>query len=416
MHHANRLFLAGALLSIACQVSPLWGQEQKQGRNADENLGNATAVYVGTYTGGASKSQGIYLFRLQTQNLEVSQNITLVPIGLAAETPSPSYIELDLKRRLLFAVNELSEFQGQPTGGVSAFSIDATTGKLKPINQRSSMGKGPCHLVLDKTGKNLLVANYDSGSVVVFPVAVDGALGEASDFVQHSGKSVNKDRQEGPHAHCVTLDPANKFAFVCDLGIDKVMIYHFDAERGKIKPADPAFVSLKAGAGPRHMVFRPDGKFAYVVNELDSTVTAFSYDPITGKLTEVQTVPTLPAYYDGPNTTAEIDVHPSGKWLYVSNRGHNSVVLFNIDSDSGALSFVEEQGTGGKTPRHFGIQPSPKHLAIANQDSNTLLVCRIDAGNGRLKPSGVFAEAPSPVCVKFLPPVGGDREKASTGD
>jgi 6-phosphogluconolactonase len=405
------LILSAAAFSLQ---SP--GADPPQTSAGGDNLKDATWVYVGTYTGGKSKSQGIYLFRLQTQNLEVSQNITLVPLGLAAETASPSFIEIDPKRRLLFAVNETTELQGKPTGAVSAFSNNPTTGKLTLINQRSSMGAGPCHLVLDKTGKNLLVANYDSGNVAVFPVAADGTLGEPTDFVQHAGKSVNKQRQEGPHAHCVTLDPANKFVFVCDLGLDKVMTYRFDAEHGKLTSNEPAFTTLKPGAGPRHMVFRPDGKFAYVINELDSTVTAFSYNPQTGALTEVQTISTLPHYYDGPNTTAEIDVHPSGKWLYASNRGHNSVILFSIDPDSGNLTYVEEQGTGGKTPRHFGIQPSPKHLAIANQDSDSILVCRIDAGNGRLKPSGVFAEAPSPVCVKFLPPVGGDHEKASTGD
>src|SRR2546428_455405 len=254
-----------------------------------------TFVYVGTYTG--SKSKGIYLFRLQTENLEVSQNITLVPLGLAAETSNPSFIELDLKRRLLFAVNELNEFEGKPTGAVSAFSIDRDTGMLTPLNQRPSM---------------------------------------------------------------------------C--------------------------------AGPRHMVFRPDGRFAFVVNELSSTITVFAYDSGAGVLRERQTVSTLPEYFDGANTTAEIDVHPSGKWLYVSNRGHNSVVLFNVDADKGTLTYVEEQGTGGFKPRHFGIEPSAKHLAIANQDSDTVLVARIDAGNGRLKPSGVFAQAPTPVCVKFLPP------------
>jgi 6-phosphogluconolactonase len=362
---------------------------------------NTTLVYVGTYTRGASK--GIYVFKLQTQNLEVSQNILLVPLGLAAETSNPSFFELDTKRRLLFAVNEDSEFEGKPTGSVSAFSIDGATGKLKLINQRSSMGAGPCHIVMDKSGRNLLVANYDSGNVAVLPVAADSTLGEPSDFVQHAGKSVNPQRQEGPHAHCVTLDNANRFAFVCDLGLDKVMCYRFDADRGKLTPNEPASVSLKPGAGPRHMVFRPDGKFAYVINELDSTITTFAYDADKGALSELETVSTLPPYWDGKNTTAEIAVNPSGKYLYASNRGHNSVILFSIDKDKGTLTFVEEQGTGGKTPRHFGIEPSAKHLAIGNQDSDTVLVCRIDAENGRLKPSGVFADCPSPVCVKFLP-------------
>ncbi len=416
MHISKPLQVAAVCLAAAISFAHAARAQDAQDAGVGEDVSKATVVYCGTYTGGKSKSQGIYLFRLKTSGLEVSQNITLVPLGLAAETPSPSFLELDEKRRLLFAVNELNQFEGKPTGAVSAFKIHPTTGKLTLVNQRSSMGAGPCHLVLDKTGKNLLVANYDSGSVAVFPVAADGTIGEPSDFVQHKGSSINKERQEGPHAHCVALDPANQFAYVCDLGLDKVMIYRFDAEHGKLAPVEPAFAALKPGAGPRHMVFRPDGKFAYVINELDSTVTAFSYNKKTGALKEIQTLSTLPPWYDGSNTTAEIDVHPSGKWLYASNRGHNSVILYNIDSDAGTLTYVEEQGTGGKTPRHFGIQPNPKHLAIANQDSDSILVCRIDAGNGRLKPSGVFASAPSPVCVKFLPPVGGDREKAMTGD
>jgi 6-phosphogluconolactonase len=361
-----------------------------------------TLVYVGTYT--KAKSKGIYVFRLQTSGLEVSQNIMLVPLGLAAESANPSFLELDMKRRLIFAVNEVDSFQGKATGAVSAFSIDPATGKLSLLNQRPSGGTGPCHLVLDRAGKNVLVANYGSGSVAVLPVAADGRLGEPSEVVQHSGKSVHPERQKGPHAHCVTLDPENRFAFVCDLGLDKVMAYRFDAARGKLSANNPAFVATKPGAGPRHMVFRPDGRFAYVLNEMNSTVSAYAYDAKAGALKELQTLRTLPEHYDGPNSCAEIDIHPSGKFLYVSNRGHNSVVLFGVDGSAGTLTFVEEQGTGGKSPRHFGIEPSAKHLVIANQGSDSLLVCRIDAGNGRLKPSGVFAEAPLPVCAKFLPP------------
>jgi len=363
---------------------------------------DATLVYVGTYTG--PKSQGIYVFRLQAENPAVSQNITLVPLGLAAASSNPSFLALDLKRRLLFAVNEVSEFDGKPTGAVSAFAIDKTKGTLALINQQPSMGAGPCHLVLDGSGRHLLVANYGSGSVSVLPVAADGRLGVASDVVQHTGSSVNPERQKGPHAHCVTIDRANRFVFVCDLGLDKVLAYRFDARRGTLTPHDPPFAQVKPGAGPRHMVFRPDGRFAYVVNELSSTVTTFRYDANAGALHDLQTVSTLPEQFDGANTGAEVDVHPSGKWLYVSNRGHNSVVLFNVDSNTGRLTYVEEQGTGGFKPRHFGIDPSATYLAVGNQDSDTILVARIDAGNGRLKPSGVFAHAPSPVCMKFLPP------------
>jgi 6-phosphogluconolactonase len=222
--------------------------------------------------------------------------------------------------------------------------------------------------------------------------------------VQHAGKSVNPERQTGPHAHCVTLDNANRFAFVCDLGLDKVLIYRYDASKGTLTPHDPPFAAVKPGAGPRHMVFRPDGRFAYVANELDSTIASFAYDADAGRLNPVETVSTLPPYFDGKNTAAEIGMHPSGKWLYVSNRGNETVVLFEIDRDKGTLTYIEEQGTGGKTPRHFGIEPSAKHLAICNQNSDTVLVCRIDSGNGRLKPSGVFASVGTPVCAKFLPP------------
>ena len=272
-----------------------------------------TLLYVGTYTG--AKSKGIYLFKLQKENLAAAQNLALVPLGLAAEVQSPSFLEIDPQRRLLFAVTESNRFEGQPTGAVSAFSIDPATGRLTLLNQQSSMGSGPCHLVLDQTGRNILVANYGSGSVAVLPVAADGRLGEATDFVQHTGSSVHPDRQRGPHAHCVTLDPANRFVFVCDLGLDKVLCYRFDAEQGKLTPNEPAFATVKAGAGPRHMVFRPDGRFAYVINELDSTITAFAYDSDHGVLREVQTVATLPEDFDGANTTAEIACPSFGKIL-----------------------------------------------------------------------------------------------------
>jgi len=368
-----------------------------------------TLVYVGTYTG--PKSQGIYLFRLQDESRAASENVTLVPLGLAAPSSNPSFLELDPRRRLLFAVNEVGQFEGKPTGAVSAFAIDPAKGTLTFINQQPSMGSAPCHLALDRSGRHLLVANYGSGSVSVLPVASDGRLGAPSHVVQHTGSSVNQERQRGPHAHCVTFDRANRFVFVCDLGLDKVLAYRFDSERGTLTPHDPPFAQVKPGAGPRHMVFRPDGRFAYIVNELSSTVTAFRYDADAGVLHDVQTISTLPERFDGTNSGAEIDVHPSGKWLYASNRGHNSVVLFAIDSAGGTLRYVEAQGTGGSKPRHFGIEPAARYLAVANQDSDTILVTRIDAGNGRLKPAGAPASAPSPVCVKFLPPPAG-RQRA----
>jgi len=242
----------------------------------------------------------------------------------------------------VFAVNEVDRFEGKPVGSVSAFSADAATGKLAPINQRPSMGTGPCHLTLDRDAKYLLVANYDSGSVAVLPVGPDGRLSEASSVVQHAGKSIHPQRQTGPHAHCVALDPANRFAFVCDLGLDQVLSYRFDAHSGKLAPNYPPYVRVQPGIGPRHMVFRPDGRFAYVVNELSSTVAVFACDAQAGKLSDVQTVSSLPEYYDGPNSGAEVGIHPTGKWLYVSNRGNNTVVLFNVDEQKGTLTYVDE--------------------------------------------------------------------------
>jgi 6-phosphogluconolactonase len=356
-----------------------------------------TFVFAGTFTGARGKGKGIYAYWLQTQGMEVSQNITLVPLGLAVETSNPSWIEVDAARRLVFSVN------ADPTGGVSSFSVDPS-GKLKPINQVSSRGAGPAHLALDKSGRWAVVTNYTSGQIAVIPVAADGRLSEAATVLQNSGKGLHPERQAGPHAHCCVFDPANQFALICDLGLDKVFAYRFDAATGKLTPNDPPFATVKPGSGPRHLSFRPDGRFAYLINELTSTITVFSYDAAAGKLAEVQTLSSLPEYYDGPNAGAEIGVHPSGKWVYASNRGNNTVVLFNVDADKGTLTYVEEQGTGGKTPRHFGIQPNAQHLVIANQDADQLLACRIDSGNGRLKPSGIFADCPSPTCAQFLPP------------
>ena len=341
-----------------------------------------------------------------------------MPLGVAAETQSPSFLTLDAKRRLMFCANETETFNGKPGGGVSSFAIDAASGKLKLINQRSSMGAGPCQLVLDKTGRNVLVANYNSGNVAVLPVASDGTLGEATSVIQDSGKGPNAKRQEGPHAHCVTMSPDNKFAFVCDLGIDKVMIFKFDAEHGKLVANDPPFAPTKPGAGPRHLVFHPNGKFAYLINELDSTITTFAYDDKTGALKELQTVSSLPANYKGQNTAAEIAILPSGKFLFASNRGDDSLASFVIDADKGTLTWVEEQSTRGKTPRHFGIAPSGKHLALCNQNSDTVLACSaIEVNNGlgnRLELVGDFVQVPSPCCAVFLPPAGGEKEKPNT--
>ena len=359
---------------------------------------DATLVYVGTYTRGKSVSQGIYAYRLDA----TAQ--TLVPIGLAAATPNPSFLEIDRARGLVFAVNEVDEFAGKPTGAVSAFSIDRTTGKLTLINQQPSMGRGPCHIIIDRTGRHLLIANYGSGTVAVLPVAADGRIGPATAVVQHSGSSVNPERQKGPHAHCMALDAANRFAFACDLGLDKVLAYRFDAATGTLQPHDPPFTALAPGAGPRHMAFTPDGRHAYVLNELHSTITAFAYDGAAGVLKELQTLPTIPAGFTGVNSGAEIAVHPSGKFVYASNRGHDSIAVFSIDAGKGTLTFVAHEPIGGRTPRHFGLDPSGEWMTIAGQASDTLLTGRIDPATGRFKPAGPPLSAPTPVFVGFVPP------------
>jgi 6-phosphogluconolactonase len=373
---------------------------------------NASLVYVGTYTGTPAQSKGIYLFWFQSKGDGVSEVITNVPsLEVAAETPSPSFLTLDAKRRLLFCANETETFNGKPGGGVSAFAIGAN-GKLKLINQRSSMGAGPCQLVLDKTGRNVLVANYNSGNVAVLPVAADGTLGEATCVIQDSGKGPNAERQEGPHAHCVTMSPDNKFAYVCDLGIDKVMVFKFDAKHGKLTENNPPFAQTKPGAGPRHLVFHPNGKFAYVINELASTITTFAYNAKTGALTELQTLSSLPETFKGQNTAAEIAIVPSGKLLFASNRGDDSVVTFAIDANKGTLSWVAERKTHGKTPRHFSIDPSGKHLAICNQNSDHVALLSSLTSDG--EPMLAELAVPSPSCAVFLPPATGQKNKPDT--
>jgi 6-phosphogluconolactonase len=369
-----------------------------------KSTGKDTLVYIGTHTSEGGK--GIYLFRLQSAGTEVFQNVTLVPLGLVAETANPSHFELDTTRRRLFTVNEIEEFDGKPTGSVSAYTIDAD-GKLTLLNRRASMGARPCHVVLDHGGRHLLVANCASGTVTVMPVGADGSLGAAAKSIQIAAPSgASEVRDLVP---CVVLDPASRFAFVCDPRSDRIVSYSFDVTRGELGSTALAAVTMKGGAGPRQMVFRQDGRFAYVLNERSSTVTILAYNPATGALAETQTVSTLPEYFDGPNAAGELHIHRSGKWLYASNVGHNSVVLFTIHPETGALTFVEEQGTGGKTPRQFGIEPSSKHLAISNRGSNTVLASRIDEGNGRLKPSGIFADVPAPAAIRFLPPQGAER-------
>jgi 6-phosphogluconolactonase len=354
-------------------------------------------AYVGTYSTGDSK--GIYQYRVQ----ENSSGLTLTPLGLAAAAANPSFLAVDTKRRVLFAVNETSDFGGKPSGAVSAYAMEAGTGRLTLLNQKPTNGTDPCHIVLDPSGQNVLIANYSSGSVAVYRVGSDGRLGEMSSFVQHQGKSVHPDRQKGPHAHAINFDPSGRLVFVCDLGMDKVMAYQFDAATGKLTPATPASIPLAAGAGPRHMTFRADGRFAYVVNELNSTVTAFAVEPGTSRFREVQTISTLPPDFKGRSTCAEIQLHSSGSFLYASNRGHDSLAVFAVDAASGKLRAVDYALTGGRTPRHFDFSPAGTHVVAANQETGTLQISTIDPKTGRLQAAASLVPAPVPVCVVFAP-------------
>jgi 6-phosphogluconolactonase len=351
-------------------------------------------VFFGTYTGG--KSEGIYRATLDPATGALSQP------ELAAKVENPSFLAVHPSGKFLYAAGELSNFEGKPGGAVSAFALDSKTGGLTLLNQQSSRGAGPCHLVVDRTGGNVLVANYGGGSVAVLPIDKDGRLRPASSFVQHKGSSVNPKRQEAPHAHSINVDPAGAFAVVADLGLDKVLVYRFDAAAGTLTANDPPHAAVSPGAGPRHFAFHPSGRFAYVINEMNSTVTAFAYDAKKGTLSEIDTKSTLPGPQQG-NSTAEVQVHPSGKFLYGSNRGHNSLAIFRIDEKTGALTATGHQPTGGRTPRNFGIDPTGKFVLAANQGSDSVVVFRVDQETGKLEETGQSIKVPTPVCVKFLP-------------
>jgi len=351
-------------------------------------------LYVGTYTKGESK--GIYAFRYDPKSADATS------LGLAAETANPSFLAASPDQRFLYAVNELTEYQGASSGAVTAFAINPGDGKLTQLNESASRGADPCYISFDRTGKYVLVANYTGGSIVVFPVSQDGHLEPASAFVQHQGRGQNPERQEGPHAHWIETTPDNRLALVADLGLDEILIYRFDAKTGTLMPNDPPFGKTDAVAGPRHVSLHPNGKFVYVIDELSSTITVFAFDSSHGSLQALQAISTLPADFKGKNDTAEIHVHPNGKFLFASNRGHDSIAVFSIDQNTGKLSFTADFPTGGKTPRNFELDPGGTHLLVANQDSGNIVTFTIDQQNGRLTSTGQERKVPSPVSLRFV--------------
>ena len=371
--------------------------EKKRARLSQkgEKLPETYTVYVGTYTGQDSK--GIYVCRFNSRTGEITE------AEVAAEVKNPSFLAIHPNRRFLYAVTESGDFDGKNTGAVSAFSIDPESKKLTLLNHQPSEGAGPCYLVVDAKGKNVLVANYGGGSIACLPVGKDGRLGKASSAIQHKGSSVNPSRQEGPHAHSINLDPANRYAFAADLGLDKILIYRFDGERGRLEPNDPPSVSVDPGAGPRHFAFHPSGSYAYVINEIGNTVTAFAYDSAHGVLKPLQTISNLPPDFKEVSYTAEVVVHPSGKFLYGSNRGHDSIAVFEIDQKTGKLKFVKTVPTGGKTPRNFYVDPRGQYLLAENMDSGNVAILKIDQKSGDLSPTGHELRVPSPCCIRMMP-------------
>jgi len=352
-------------------------------------------LYVGTYT--KAESKGIYVYRYDGSSGKATS------LGLAAEAVNPSFLTSDPAHRILYAVNEVETYKGATNGGVSAFAIDQQTGKLGFLNEVASRGADPCYIAFDKTGRYVLVANYTSGNIAVFPVSKDGRLGESSAFVQHSGKGVNPERQEGPHAHWIETTADNRYAIAADLGLDEVLVYRFDAQDGSLKANDPPYVKVDAGSGPRHLAFGPDEKFAYLLSEMKSTVTVFAFDASRGVLHPVQTISTLPKGFSGTNDAAEIHVHPNGKFLYASNRGNDSIASFAIDQHTGLLTAIGHVSTQGKTPRNFEIDPTGSRLLVANQDTGNIVVFHLDQQTGRLTPADEVLKVPSPVSLDFVP-------------
>jgi 6-phosphogluconolactonase len=343
-------------------------------------------LYVGTYT--STTSEGIYTYQMDQLTGALKRT------G-AIKSENPSFLAIDPRKRFLYAVNET------PAGAVSSFRIDSQTRQLTFLNQQPSAGADPCFLMVDQRSKSLLLANYTGGNVAVLPIQRDGSLGAAIDVKQHEG-SGPREQQKAPHAHCIKLDRSNRFAVAADLGSDKVMIYRFNPLSGKLEPGTQPSAPLHPGAGPRHLTFHPNGKYLYVINELDSSLTTFKYNPVTGTLVAFETVSTLPRDFTGKSYCADIHISRSGRFLYGSNRGHNSIVVFAIDPQTARLSLVEHVSTEGKWPRNFVIDPSGRFLLVANQHTDNVVVFSIDSRTGRLTPTGATEQIPVPVCLQFL--------------
>ena len=356
--------------------------------------GKTFLMYVGTYTGPASK--GIYGYRFDALTGKATE------LGLVAETENPSFLAISPSQRFLYSVNEISTFQNQKAGAVSSFRIEPNTGKLTFLNQVSSAGAGPCFIALDRSAKYIFAANYEGGNVAVLPLLPSGQLGPVSSAIQHQGHGADPDRQEGPHPHWIGPSADNHHAIVADLGLDKLFVYGFDPAGGSLLKAGSSQVSLPPRSGPRHFAFNSSGNLGYVINEMGSTVTAFAFNAKHGTLHEKQTISTLPEGFKGKNDPAEIELHPSGKFLYATNRGHDSIAVFAIDPRDGMLKNVQYVPTEGSKPRTFEIDPTGSYLLLADQGSDKIVIFRIDRNSGRLSPTGQTLAISAPVSIKFV--------------
>ena len=363
------------------------------------NENNVVTVYIGTYTRSEQhvdgKGEGIYIY-----HLDLSSGM-LSPVNIVASITSPAFLTVNPRQRALYAVNEVDELDGQPGGAVSAFAIDPATGGLHVLNRQPSGGTFPCHVSVDQSGAWVLAANYGSGSVIALPILSDGSLGPVAAHVQHHGSSATS-RQESPHAHCVITDPTNHYLLAADLGIDRIKIYRLDPPHGLLTPNDPPDVALEAGAGPRHLDFHPNGRYLYCLNELNSTLSAFAYDAEHGTLHPIQTIATLPDDFRGTNYCAAVEVAPSGRFVYSSNRGHDSIAIFAIDQATGALTSVGYVSSQGHYPRTFTIDPTGKLLLVANQNTDTVVSFWINPQTGQLTLTGYTAHVPTPVCLRAV--------------
>ncbi|MHB8626487.1 MAG: lactonase family protein [Aggregatilineales bacterium] len=357
---------------------------------------NKTLLYVGTYTRPApylntTNGKGIYVYEFDRETGHLTHLHTIEGID------NPSYLALDSRNRYLYAI---SEVWGWKEGVISAYAVNPSNGELTYINKQVTQGGICAYVSVDKTDRYVLMVNFWEGkNAAVFAICEDGGLAPTTCTIEYSSSGVHHDR---PHSHCIELDPTNKYACIADLGIDKIMVYQFDAVKGCLVPNAVPGIEMDPASGPRHFIFHPNGKFAYVIQESAGTVTAFAFDASSGTLQKLQTVSTLPAGYSGHIQAADLHLTPSGKFLYGSNRGHDSIVIYAVDENTGMLTYVGNQSTKGKTPRNFAIDPTGAFLLAANQDSDNIVIFKINSQSGQLEETGQITECPTPVCLKMV--------------